>query len=88
MQLHLKEIATKVAPGVHAIVLLDQSGWARRQSAHFPAKYLTDPAYHLTHPSSTAKKISGNSCAKTGCRTEYSNPSRISSITAAMPGTP
>ena len=27
MQLHLDEIATKVAPGAHAIVLLDQAGW-------------------------------------------------------------
>src|SRR5205807_4682231 len=35
------------------------------------------------HPNSTAKKISGNSCGRTGCRTEFSNPSTISSITAA-----
>ena len=27
MQLHLDEIATKVTPGAHAIVLLDQAGW-------------------------------------------------------------
>jgi hypothetical protein len=27
MQLQLDEIATKVAPGAHAIVLLDQAGW-------------------------------------------------------------
>ena len=27
MQLHLDEIATKVIPGAHAIVLLDQAGW-------------------------------------------------------------
>src|SRR5246127_1827699 len=39
------------------------------------------------HPNSTAKKISGNSCGKTGCRTEFSNPSTISSITAATLGT-
>src|SRR5215471_15465930 len=31
--------------------------------------------------------VSGNSCGRTGCRTEFSNPSTISSITAAMPGT-
>src|SRR5262249_7185208 len=36
---------------------------------------------------STAKKISGNSCGRTGCRTEFSNPSTTSSITAATPGT-
>src|SRR5262249_4159403 len=32
-------------------------------------------------------KISGNSCGRTGCRTEFSNPSTTSSITAATPGT-
>src|SRR6266516_4537768 len=39
-------------------------------------------------PSLTAKKISGSSCARTGCRTASSNPSTTSSITAATPGTP
>src|SRR5262249_7995074 len=39
------------------------------------------------HPNSTAKKISGNSCGRTGCRTEFSNPSTTSPITAATPGT-
>ena len=27
MQLHLAEIATKVSPGAHAILILDQAGW-------------------------------------------------------------
>ena len=36
--------------------------------------------------SSTRKKISGNSCGRTGCRTASSNPSTKSSITAATPG--
>ena len=27
MQLHLDEIATKVTPGAHAILILDQAGW-------------------------------------------------------------
>ena len=39
------------------------------------------------HPNTTAKKTSGNSCGRTGCRTEFSNPSTTSSITAATPGT-
>src|SRR6266487_6081705 len=39
------------------------------------------------HPSSTAKKISGSSCARTGFRTASSNPSTTSSTTAATPGT-
>src|SRR5205823_12075799 len=27
MQLHLDEVATKVTPGAHAILILDQAGW-------------------------------------------------------------
>ena len=27
MNLHLQEIATEVAPGAHAVLLLDQAGW-------------------------------------------------------------
>src|SRR5262249_52312784 len=39
------------------------------------------------HPNSTARKTSGSSCVRTGCRTGSSNPSTISSITAATLGT-
>ena len=38
-------------------------------------------------PNSTAKKTSGSSCVRIGCQTASSNPSTISSITAATPGT-
>src|SRR5215831_8686973 len=44
-------------------------------------------SFRRAHPNSTAKKISGNSCGRTGCRTEFSNPSTISSTTAATLGT-
>ena len=27
MQLHLDEIATKITPGAHAVLILDQAGW-------------------------------------------------------------
>ena len=37
-------------------------------------------------PELDRKKISGNSCGRTGCRTASSNPSTKSSITAATPG--
>ena len=33
MQLHLDEIATKVIPGTHAIVLLDQAGWHGKKNS-------------------------------------------------------
>jgi hypothetical protein len=37
MQLHLDEIATKVTPGAHAIVLLDQAGWHGAKSLKLPS---------------------------------------------------
>src|SRR4029077_6704037 len=43
---------------------------------------------HRAHPNSTARKTSGSSCARIGSQTASSNPSTISSITAATPGTP
>src|SRR5262245_55397008 len=39
------------------------------------------------HPSSTARKTSGSSCARIGYQTGSLNPSTISSTTAATPGT-
>src|SRR4029450_2125485 len=38
-------------------------------------------------PNSTARKMFGSSCARIGCQTGSSNPSTISSTTAATPGT-
>ena len=37
MQLHLDEIATKVTPGAHAIVLLDQAGWHGAKALKVPS---------------------------------------------------
>jgi len=37
MQLHLDEIATKVAPGAHAILILDQAGWHGAKELRIPA---------------------------------------------------
>src|SRR6516162_3228948 len=55
-----------------------------------PSRFQTtsrSSSFRHARPNSTAKKISGNSCGRTGCRTEFSNPSTTSSITAATPGT-
>jgi len=38
MQLHLDEIATQVAPGAHALVLLDQAGWLDQPGWHTTGK--------------------------------------------------
>ena len=37
MQLHLDEIATKVAPGAHAILILDQAGWHGAKALGVPS---------------------------------------------------
>ena len=36
MQLHLAEIATKVAPDAHAILILDQAGWHGAKELRIP----------------------------------------------------
>jgi len=37
MQLHLNEIATKVTPGAHAILILDQAGWHGAKTLKVPS---------------------------------------------------
>src|SRR6516162_6662775 len=44
-------------------------------------------SFRRAHPNSTARKTSGSSCVRIGCQTGFSNPSTISSITAATLGT-
>src|SRR5262249_3084306 len=41
----------------------------------------------LAHPNSTARQTSVSSCVRIGCQTGFSNPSKISSTTAATLGT-
>lgn len=36
MNLHLQEISANVAPGSHAIVILDQAGWHRSKTLKVP----------------------------------------------------
>ena len=87
MQLHLDEIATRVAPGAHAILLLDQAGWHGPQRSRFQA---ISPSCRCrrAHPNSIPKKTFGSSCVRTGFPTASSKTTTTSSITAATPGTP
>ena len=70
MQLHLNEIATKVSAGAHAILILDQAGWHGAKELKIPTN-TRSCGCRRAHPSSTAKKISGNSCARIGYRTGH-----------------
>jgi hypothetical protein len=49
MQLHLDEIATKITPGAHAILLLDQAGWHGDQGPQGSKQHL-DLAAAATRP--------------------------------------
>ena len=44
MNLHLAEIATQIAPGAHAVLLVDQAGWHLSGSLDRPAQHHSDPA--------------------------------------------
>jgi DDE superfamily endonuclease len=85
MQLHLDEIATKVTPGAHAILILDQAGWHGAKDLKAP-KNITLLSLPPRAPE-LLKKIFGSSCGRTGCQTASSNPSTTSSTIAATPGT-
>ena len=63
MQLHLDEIATKVAPGAHAILLLDQAGWHCAKALVVPSNVSLLPLPPRA-PNSTARKTSGSSCVR------------------------
>src|SRR3954462_4226066 len=43
MSLHLKEVAQVVAPGAHAVVLLDQAGWHQSKRLVVPANITLMP---------------------------------------------
>jgi len=86
MGMHLEEIAFHVAPGAHAVVILDQAGWHGSNELVVPPNITLMPLPPAA-PSSIQSKTSGSSCATTGYRTASSNPTTTSSITAASHGT-
>ncbi len=49
MQLHLDEIATKVAPDAHAILLLDQAGWHGSKALAVPRNISLLPLENHVH---------------------------------------
>ena len=63
MQLHLDEIATKVTPGAHAILILDQAGWHGAKALKAPETSRSCRCRRVRR-SSTPKKTSGSSCGQ------------------------
>jgi len=68
MTLHLAEIAATVAPGAHAVLLLDQAGWNGSEALIVPPNITLMPLPSKCQ-SSTRSRTSGSSCATTGYQT-------------------
>src|ERR1700674_3222445 len=86
MNLHLVEIAATVAPGAHAVLVVDQAGW------HMSTRLVVPPNITIIvlppqSPELNRRKTSGSSCATTGSPTASSNPTTISSGIAVRLGT-
>jgi hypothetical protein len=86
MNLHLAEIATQIAPGAHAALLVDQAGW------HLSGRLAVPPNITLIPlpakcPELNPQETSGSSCARIGSRTASLNPTTKSSTPAATLGT-
>jgi len=86
MALHLAEISLAVAPGAHAVVLMDQAGWHTTGKLEVPGN-ISIIALPAKCPELNPVETSGSSCATTGCRTASSNPTTTSSTIAARHGT-
>jgi hypothetical protein len=82
MQLHLDEIAIKITPGAHAILLLNQAGWHGAKDLKVPSNIslLQVPP---RAPELNSQENPGSSCGRTGCQIVSSNPSTTLSIIAA-----
>ena len=65
MQLHLDQIATKVTPGAHAILLLDQAGWHGAKALKVPSNISLLPL--------PPRAPELNPCGRTGSRTPHAN---------------
>lgn len=86
MQLHLHEIATHVAPGAYALLMMDRAGWHMTASFRYRTTSRSCPGRPKPR-SSTRSRIFGSSCAKTGSQTGSSNPTNKSTPCAARRGT-
>src|SRR5262249_18874493 len=87
MQLHLDRSQPKSRRALTLFSSLIKPGGMAPRPSRFQTTSRSCNFRHA-HPNSTAKKISGNSCGRTGCRTEFSNPTTTPLITAATQGAP
>ena len=86
MNLHLAEIATQIAPGAHAALLVDQAGWHVSQQLTVPPNITLIPL-PAKCPELNPQENVWQFMRETGSQTGSSNPSTTSSITVATLGT-
>jgi hypothetical protein len=87
MNLHLAEIAEIVAPGAHAVLMLDQAGWHLSTRLVVPPNITIIALPPKSPELNPVENVWQSLCAITGFPTGSSNPTTISSITAARLGT-
>jgi transposase len=68
MNLHLLEISQAVAPGAHAVLLMDQAGW-HTSDRLMVSTNITIVLLPPRSPELNPVETSGSSCATTGSRT-------------------
>ncbi len=86
MQLHLDEIATHVATDAHALLLPTMPAGIGRKSS-IGQETSRRSSYLLPLQSSTRRRISGSTCARTISRASSSRPTPTSSRRPPRPGT-
>ncbi len=100
MNLHLAEIARTVAPGAHAVLLMDQAGWHMTAALIIPENISIiplpakcpelNPVENIRRPAGDCEAIcrkEGSSCEITGSPTASSNPMMRLLIIAVTLGT-
>src|SRR6267378_4148745 len=87
MQLHLDEIATKVTPGAHAVVVLDQAGWHKSQALTVPSN-ISLLRLPPRSPELNPQENIWQFMRQNWLSNRIFKSSTISSTTAAMPGIP
>ena len=83
---HLKLISAEVAPGAHAILIVDQAGWHTSPKLDVPESITLLPLPPRS-PELNPVEISGNSCATTGSQIGSSETMTTSSRCVVRHGT-
>jgi len=86
MTLHLAEIAAAIAPGAHAVLLLDQAGWHGSAALVVPANITLMPLPSKCPELNPVENV-WQFMRDNWLSTASSNPTATSSINAASPGT-